>query len=156
MLLSSSPSRPLALSLSLSYTVLVPPCSPSSVVTGSSTILCDPEMKSMREGSAFVGNSRSFYSTTMNEAIQFPPSLSFLLSFSLFFLSLAFSSLSLSLSVGETRFSVRVGISSDNAGPRVPQGNPPYGFYPHPCSFSLFGVAQRQVALGLRKWKYGP
>lgn len=91
-----------------------------------------------------------------NERSHPVSTVSFFPSFILSLFSLPRFLFSLSLSVGETRFSVRVGISSDNAGPRVPQGNPPYGFYPHPCSFSLFGVAQRQVALGLRKWKYGP
>ena len=114
-------------------------------------------MKSMREGSAFVGNSRSFYSTTMNEAIQFPPSLSLplllSLSLSLLSFSLTFPSLSLSLSFGETRFSVRVGIFSDNAGSMVPQGYFPYGFYPHPCSFSLFEGRGEASCTGFAKMK---
>ena len=85
--------------------------------------------------------------------VSFSPSLTLSLSLSLSLVFLPHFPFSLSLLFGETRFSVRVGIFSDNAGSMVPQGYFPYGFYPHPCSFSLFEGRGEASCTGFAKMK---
>ena len=146
-----------SLSVSLSHTLFLLPLAPQAA----SSLAAAPfyailKWNPCERAQHSWGTPAAFIPRQWTKPSSFPRlflSLFYSLSLSLSLVFLPHFPFSLSLSFGETRFSVRVGIFSDNAGSIVPQGYFPYGFYPHPCSFSLFEGRGEASCTGFAKMK---